>query len=208
MDVSNLFNPGLYQITCLKNNKLYIGQSTNVLSRLGRHVDNLENNRHDCLELQNDFNTYGKKFFKFESLEIDDKYVNEKLRKNKENEYIKNTKDSYNSKDNYNWNFYSQKIKINDIIYDSLRQAALIRNESRTNITRNCKNKNNLDYSFLEKTDYDIIYKKKSISCKIDNVIYDSISQASKILKQSYTTIKKRCNSKEYPNYIFYNNNK
>lgn len=60
MDISNLFNPGLYKITCLKNNKIYIGQSSNVLSRLGRHVDNLEKDRHDCLELQNDFNEYGR----------------------------------------------------------------------------------------------------------------------------------------------------
>ena len=50
MDVSILFNPGLYKITCLKNNKIDIGQSSNVLSRLGRHVDNLKNNRHDCFE--------------------------------------------------------------------------------------------------------------------------------------------------------------
>ena len=68
MDISDLFNPGLYKITCLKNNKIYIGQSSNVLSRLGRHSDNLENNRHDCIELQKDFNKFGKKFFKFENL--------------------------------------------------------------------------------------------------------------------------------------------
>ena len=84
MDISDLFNSGLYKITCLKNNKIYIGQSSNVLSRLGRHADNLENNRHDCLELQKDFNKFGKRFFKFESLEIGEKYVNENLRKKKE----------------------------------------------------------------------------------------------------------------------------
>lgn len=63
MDVSPLFNPGIYKITCLKNEKIYIGESTNVLSRLGRHSDNLENNRHDCLDLQKDFNKYGKQVF-------------------------------------------------------------------------------------------------------------------------------------------------
>lgn len=68
MEISYLFNPGLYKITCLKNNKIYIGQSSNILSRLGRHVDNLENTRHDCIELQKDFNQFGKQFFKFESL--------------------------------------------------------------------------------------------------------------------------------------------
>ena len=55
MDVSHLFNTGLYKISCLKNNKVYIGESSNVLSRLGRHVDNLENNRHDCLRITKRF---------------------------------------------------------------------------------------------------------------------------------------------------------
>lgn len=67
MDISDLFNPGLYLITCLKNGKVYIGKSSNILSRLGRHVDNLENNRHDCLELQNYFNRFGKKYFKLKA---------------------------------------------------------------------------------------------------------------------------------------------
>nr|YP_009184857.1 putative GIY-YIG homing endonuclease [Jenufa minuta]ALO63010.1 putative GIY-YIG homing endonuclease [Jenufa minuta] len=69
MDISSLFNPGLYKITCLKNNKIYIGISLNVLSRLGRHTDNLEKNRHDCFELQQDFNQFGKKSFTFEAIE-------------------------------------------------------------------------------------------------------------------------------------------
>ena len=29
----NLFNPGLYKIPCLKNNKIYIGESSNVSNR-------------------------------------------------------------------------------------------------------------------------------------------------------------------------------
>ena len=68
MEVSALFQPGLYKITCLKNNKIYIGQSENILGRLGRHSENLEKNRHDCQELQNDFNCYGKAYFIFEAL--------------------------------------------------------------------------------------------------------------------------------------------
>ena len=66
MDISSLFNPGVYRITCLKNNKVYIGESANLLGRLGKHSDALEQNRHDCFELQKDFNHYGKSFFVFE----------------------------------------------------------------------------------------------------------------------------------------------
>lgn len=45
MDV--LFNPGIYKITCstLKNNKVYIGQSNNLLVRLGRHAEKLQVSR-------------------------------------------------------------------------------------------------------------------------------------------------------------------
>jgi len=138
MDVSDLFNPGLYKIICLKNNKIYIGQSTNVLSRLGRHVDNLENNRHDCIELQKDFNNYGKKYFKFESLEINDQYSTENLRKEKEKQFIKKLKNTYNIEENKTWNFYSQKLKIKGKIYQSMRQASASLNESHTHFTRKC----------------------------------------------------------------------
>lgn len=203
MDVSDLFNPGLYKIICLKNNKIYIGQSTNVLSRLGRHVDNLENNRHDCKELQKDFNKYGKKFFTFESLEINDQYLNENLRKEKEKQYIKKLKNTYNIQETKAWNFYSKQVKIKGKIYQSLKQASASLNESRTHLTRKCRDPNNTDYVFLEITNYDKIYKKNSICCKIDNVVYSSISQASKALKKSPTTIKRRCESTNYPNYLF-----
>lgn len=83
MDISILFNPGLYKIICLKNNKIYLGQSGNLISRLGRHCDNLENNRHDCCELQNDFNKYGKQHFIFLALEQNLNYKNETFRKRK-----------------------------------------------------------------------------------------------------------------------------
>jgi hypothetical protein len=58
MNITTLFNPGLDKITFLRNNKVSIGQSSNVLGRLGPH--SLGRNRHDTLELQKDLNTYGK----------------------------------------------------------------------------------------------------------------------------------------------------
>lgn len=81
MEFSFLFNAGIYEIICQKTGKSYIGESTNGLSRLGRHSDNLENNRHDCFELQQDFNNYGKTNFVFKVLEINAKLQIEKKRK-------------------------------------------------------------------------------------------------------------------------------
>ena len=66
------------KLDVLKNNKVYIGESTNILSRFGRHSDNLENNRHDCFELQQDFNKYSKTDFVFKVLELGPEFQIEK----------------------------------------------------------------------------------------------------------------------------------
>ena len=80
--------------------------------------------------------------------------------KKKEQEYTKGNENIYNFKSNHNWKFYSQQLKIFRKTYDSLRQAALSLKESRTQITRKYRDKTNLDYVFLEQTNYDKIYKK------------------------------------------------
>lgn len=156
-------------------------------------MDNLENNRHDCGELQHDFNLYGKQWFKFENLEM---IFNLHERKKKEKRMIKKQKKSYNMKSNGTWNFYLQKIQIKNQTYSSLRQAALQTGESRTHLTRKCKDPQCKDYFFLEKTNYDSIYKKKSICVIIHDVFYDSISQASKALKKVQQQSKSVVNQK------------
>jgi hypothetical protein len=67
----NLFGftkSGIYCITCLKNNKHYIGQSKNVKARLNAHKNKLRRKLHDNSELQKDFNLYGEKNFFFQNL--------------------------------------------------------------------------------------------------------------------------------------------
>lgn len=68
MDITHLFAPGIYKITCLKNKKIYIGESQNLLTRIGRHCELLSDGRNECLSLQDDFNNYGKDQFIFEVL--------------------------------------------------------------------------------------------------------------------------------------------
>lgn len=205
MNVSSLFNAGIYKITCLKNYKVYIGESNNVLSRLGRHCDNLENNRHDCLKLQQDFNKYGKHVFLFEALQCSFELNLTVERKKKEMCLIDKVPLAfrYNQLHQLNWNFYSQKICVKGQVFESLRKAAISLKESRTHIMRKCKDLKNMDYLLLEKTPYKEIYKKKSIACRIDNTNYLSLSDASKALKLHSTTIKNRCKSKKYLNYVF-----
>lgn len=193
MDVSSLFNAGIYEIVCLKNNKVYIGESTNVLSRLGRYSDNLEKNRHDCFDLQQDFNKYSKPDFVFKVLELKTDFQVEAKRKMAEIEFIKKIKPRfrYNKEKNQTWNFYSQKVLIKGISYQSLRKAAMSLKESRTNLMRKIKDLKNLDYQLLKTTCYKRIYKKRFIPCQINNVHYLTLSEASKTLRQSRAKIKK-----------------
>lgn len=40
---------------------MYIGETEELLARLGQHSASLKQNKHDCRELQEDWNQFGKK---------------------------------------------------------------------------------------------------------------------------------------------------
>ena len=54
---------GIYQITCTKTNKTYLGSTGNIIKRLKQHYRQLTLNQHPNLEMQQDFNLYGEKTF-------------------------------------------------------------------------------------------------------------------------------------------------
>lgn len=68
----NLFDlsvkPGLYIITCLSNQRHYIGESNNVTARLTAHKNKLRRKIHENFTLQKDFNLYGEENFRFQKL--------------------------------------------------------------------------------------------------------------------------------------------
>ena len=57
---------GIYTITCLKNNKVYVGQSINIKRRFFVHRSQLKNNHHRNSYLQKAWNKYGEENFVFE----------------------------------------------------------------------------------------------------------------------------------------------
>lgn len=66
ISISN-FNPGVYKITCQKNNKIYIGKSEkNVYWRVYDNVRSIVDAPQKNKELYNDIMTYGLDNFKFE----------------------------------------------------------------------------------------------------------------------------------------------
>lgn len=61
---------GIYKITTLHNNKIYIGSSNDVLKRFKTHISRLNRNVHHSSYLQNTFNKYGITNLNFEIIEI------------------------------------------------------------------------------------------------------------------------------------------
>ena len=60
---------GIYKITNIINNKMYIGSSENLERRRNEHFRELKANRHSNVKLQHAYNKYGVDNFKFEVLE-------------------------------------------------------------------------------------------------------------------------------------------
>ena len=87
----NLMNyglPGIYRITCLTNEKVYIGESNNVLSRARIHIDSLEKNQ--IYQMQKDYNLFGRNSFTFHILFIGSEWKNETKRREKKFYYLIN----------------------------------------------------------------------------------------------------------------------
>lgn len=63
---------GIYKITNLVNQKVYIGQSKRLQQRLQQHRTQLESNRHFNKHLQRSYNKYGIENFKFEIIDYVD----------------------------------------------------------------------------------------------------------------------------------------
>ena len=64
-----LKKPGIYLIFNLANQRVYIGQSKNVKTRLAIHKSSLRHSNHSNDYLQNAFNKYGEDKFVFRSVE-------------------------------------------------------------------------------------------------------------------------------------------
>lgn len=60
---------GIYLITCLDNNRFYVGRALSISTRWNEHRRELRHNKHINKELQEDWNRYGEDSFSFEIVE-------------------------------------------------------------------------------------------------------------------------------------------
>lgn len=63
-------NMGIYKITNIINDKVYIGSSVDVKNRIRHHKFHLSKNTHNSPKLQNAYNKYGSESFIYEIIEI------------------------------------------------------------------------------------------------------------------------------------------
>ena len=66
---------GIYKITNKINNKVYIGESLNILRRWDEHIDDLNRNKHHSYKLQKDWNEYGQDNFEFNIVSVLDESI-------------------------------------------------------------------------------------------------------------------------------------
>lgn len=185
-------NIGIYQIRNLINNKIYIGSSRNLSQREKAHFRQLELNKHHSIKLQRAYNKYGKNNFKFEIIELVNN-IEELL--NREQYWIDKlnaVNDGYNINKDANlpplqtgkipWN----KNKKNIYSQETLKRMSIskigkkISKEHKEKIIKTSRSKN---------------YKNaKKILCVEENIIFNSINQASRIKKVERKNISKCCN--------------
>lgn len=93
--LSHLDKSGVYEISCDKSSKVYIGSSKNVQLRCLKHFSELRLNRHRCKELQKDYNQFGYDSFKVRIIEETNEFL---LEKEKQHQIDKTIDLLYNEK--------------------------------------------------------------------------------------------------------------
>lgn len=66
------FVSAVYRIICVPTEHCYVGATTNLTTRIGRHRSDLYNSSHSCKQLQEEWNQYGIEHFRIEVLEEGD----------------------------------------------------------------------------------------------------------------------------------------
>ena len=137
--------PGIYRIECLKNKKVYIGESNSVLSRLEIHGSQLKKNMHENSEMQKDFKKYKIENFAFHVLYIGPEWKDPKKRLEKENEILLTYKpdqvyNNYSLKEKPNTKNFRYTCEINGKHYESVSQASRELNIKEKIITIRLKN--------------------------------------------------------------------
>lgn len=139
---------GIYKITNLINNKCYIGQSIDIDRRWKQHLYMLNSNKHHSIKLQNSWNKYKNKNFKFEVIE-ECEYDCLDEKENFHIELNDSKFNGYNMNGEYNIEYKNDLDSEFEIIYNKWNDLLLLRDENINNfyfydLKFNLRNSNNL----------------------------------------------------------------
>lgn len=147
---------GIYQIRNLINNKVYVGSSSNLRTRMNAHFNELNKNKHHSIYLQNAFNKYGEQNFVFEVIE----FV-----KNKDN-LIESEQYWINKLDSVSSGYNIQPIAGKPSVTDRLRQAVIESNKRRVH-TEEQNKAHSIRMSGTGNPMYGVRGKDAPSSCKV-----------------------------------------
>lgn len=174
---------GIYKITNLKNNKVYVGSAVNIKNRFKTHKRLLKNNKHFNNHLQSSYLKYGEDYFKYEIIEITT--LTEMLDREV---YWISSLGANNPKYGYN-----KRLIVNSNLGIKLSDE-----------TRKKLSESHLGHKRSEETNKKIKESQYKKICQLDKngnfiQMFDSLQEAAKSLNCNYTTSITACLKKRLP---------
>jgi len=195
MNSPNLLNfcyPGLYEIYCEKTQWSYFGHSENVLYRLGRHFNDLQQGKcSDSEKLQQDWLEFGRECFEFRILEAGPHWKDKKKRLARETSYFLTCGHGLYNKFPVRGASLRKECTINGVTYSSGAEAARKLGLSPSSVYRLLKKSNTVT----------VVLGTKPVS--IDGQEFPSLKQAMSLLKISKSTLSRRLQSENFPTWFY-----
>lgn len=174
---------GIYKITNIINNKVYVGSAVNMTYRFKTHKRLLKQNKHFNTHLQSSYNKYGKDNFKFEIIEL----ISKDSLLERETFWI-----SFMNANNTNYG-YNKRLIVNSNLGIKLSEE-----------TRKKLSQSHLGHKRSDEANKKIIDSQYKIICQFDmggNYIrsFGSLQDAASFLNVKYTTSITACLKKRLP---------
>jgi hypothetical protein len=166
IDLTAYAVPGIYEIRCIPKNRVYIGESENLLARLGKHAASLTQNQHDCIDLQQDWNQFGLQGHSFRILRHGPCWNTVERQRAEEASILKQRQQQSFSVYNTDriatfTKNYRRLIEIDNKVYDSIATAQKEVGVSETTIRRRLRDPNYSTWKELDRVEHG--YRKVSI---------------------------------------------
>lgn len=209
----SLVKPGFYEIRYHKTGKRYIGETQNLLERLGKHVATLQTQTHDCSSLQADWSSEKEQNNLADAFSIsvfapqgdEDVVMDQKKRRAQESAYLArfnpetlyNTPLSSSSSSDKPQN-YRRVVHIKGVDYETVAAAASALGVGETTIRRWVNHPKKPDCYTKEK-------KKHGYNeCVVDGVNYPSVkSLVDQQIAPNLLFATRRLKSSNYPNWHY-----